>query len=109
MTLNGTVDLGEAITLVVWGTVIDDYITFISLATASIPLPDFGTLQLDPSASFLLLFAGPIGFLSKTEIPVTIPDDPAFSGLTFYLQSLVGPDIFDRDAHFTNLLTLAVP
>ncbi|MEW6744468.1 MAG: TIGR03790 family protein [Planctomycetota bacterium] len=108
LTLSGTVDLGQPVVLSIWGGLLEDYLVFLSFGSGSYPIPPFGDLELDPSQGFTLLFGGSI-LVGKDDVPGTIPNDPSLSGLTFYLQALVGADIQHKIAHFSNLLTIAIP
>jgi hypothetical protein len=106
--LTGDVQLGGNVTLSIYGDVNDTFLTFASLGTANLPLPPFGTLGLDPSKNFALLFTGVLA-TQRLDLPGTIPNDPGLSGITFYLQSLVGPDLATKQMKFTNVTAVAIP
>jgi hypothetical protein len=75
----------------------------LSLATASIPLPPFGTLGLDPSSLFVLQTgpASPSG-MKQVVIPVGTVPFPA----SVFVQALVLASLSPLAGSFTNLLTI---
>ncbi len=107
MDLTGTPGLGQPVTITLHGTALDSYLTFMSNGTASIPFPPFGTLCLDPSMGFFIVFGG-LMLTDQLDLTGTIPDDPAFSGVTVHFQSLIGSNLA-TNGKLTNCVTLAIP
>jgi hypothetical protein len=107
MDMTGQIQVGGSVTLSLYGDVNDQVLMFSSLGTANLPLPPFGTLGLDPTNHFLLLFATALPS-QQLDLNGSIPNDPALSGFTFYLQSLIGPDLATKHMKFTNVLTVAI-
>jgi uncharacterized protein (TIGR03790 family) len=106
--LTGDVSLGGAITISAYGDVNDLDLTFLSLGTASIPLNPYGVLGLDLTNHFMLLFSAVLP-AQQYDIPGTLPSDPAYSGFSFYLQSLIGPDLATKNMKFTNVVGVTIP
>ncbi|MEW6742470.1 MAG: TIGR03790 family protein [Planctomycetota bacterium] len=107
LALFGEHRLGANLTFNVWGEPQQGYVILWGQGAAAIPFPPFGTFRLDPTRNLAPLFAGTLAQVVK-EIPFTIPNDPAYAGLTIYLQAAIGDDIRHRDAYLTNLVTLAI-
>jgi hypothetical protein len=107
MDLTGTPTLGSTVTISLYGDTNDKFLMFTSLGTANIPLPPFGILGLDPASHFNLLL---VSALPSQQLDLTgqIPNDPSLSGLTFYTQSLIGPDLATKNMKFTNVVTVAI-
>src|SRR5262249_18364967 len=49
MLLQGTPGIGQPISIVIWDQPLSEFYLFLSLGTATIPVPPFGKLLLDPS------------------------------------------------------------
>ena len=105
--MTGQVQVGGNVTLSLYGDTNDESLMFSSLGTANIPLPPFGTLGLDPANHFALIFALALPS-QQFDLNGSIPNDPALSGVTFYLQSLIGPDLATKNMKFTNVVTVAI-
>jgi len=76
-------------------------------AMAPLPLAPFGNLELSllPGDVFGILYTGVIGNMGSHSVSMTLPSDPALSGLSFYMQGFVGkPDRFQ----LTNLVVLSI-
>jgi hypothetical protein len=56
----------------------------------------------------MLLFSATLP-AEQYDIPGTLPSDPAFSGFSFYLQSLIGPDLATKNMKFTNTVGVTIP
>jgi hypothetical protein len=109
MLLQGTPGIGQPISIVIWDQPFSEFYLFLSLGTATIPVPPFGKLLLDPSLGFRIVTHGQFSFLSNDTIGGTIPNDPGLHGITFYLQTLVGPSISNLQAYFTNRVAVTIP
>jgi uncharacterized protein (TIGR03790 family) len=107
MDLTGTVAVGGNVTITLYGDVNDQLLMFTSLGTASLPLPPFGVLGLDPANHFSLLLVSALP-AQRLDLNGSIPNDPALSGFTFYTQSLIGPDLATKNMKFTNVVTVAI-
>ena len=107
LTLDGVPVIGQSITIEIWGQVGQTYLLFFSLGTLCVPLPPFGKFQLDPTQAFTLLLSK-LMILGFDTVTGTIPNDPGLSGLTFHLQALIGHDIPNQDAYFSNLLSITI-
>lgn len=107
MDITGQVQVGGNVTISLYGDSNDQVLMFTSLGTASLPLPPFGTLGLDPANHFLLLLATALPS-QQLDLNGQIPNDPALSGFTFYSQSLIGPDLATKQMKFSNVLTIAI-
>ncbi|MFO0983568.1 MAG: TIGR03790 family protein [Planctomycetota bacterium] len=108
-TLQGTPGIGNTISVTMVDQALDEYYLFLSLGTASLPLPPFGKLLLDPTVGFHIVAHGFFSFSSSYTLSGKIPDDPSLHGLTFYLQALLGPSVSAHNAYFTNRLDVAIP
>lgn len=83
--------IGQTATLRSDATVGDDVYVFVAAARASIPLPPFGILELDPSSIVLLgqtRAAVRAGTEQWSELLLAVPNDRALRGSALYLQSL---------------------
>ena len=69
--------------LTVWG----------SLASASVPVPPYGTIGISLAPGLYFEFLPPfvLGGTGTIEFPLTVPNDPNLLLATFYLQALGGP------------------
>ena len=106
--VTGDIVLGGNVTISAYGNVGDTDLTFLSLGTASIPLPPYGVLGLDLTNHFMLLFSATLP-AEQYDIPGTLPSDPIYSGFSFYLQSLIGPDLATKNMKFTNTVGVTIP
>jgi uncharacterized protein (TIGR03790 family) len=109
ITLDGTPGRGQPLGITLYGSPNDEYYVFLSLGTADLALPPYGRLRLDPSRGFFIVAHGHFAFLDFWPVSGTIPDDPALSGVTLYVQSLIGPDVAGLRAYLTNRLDIAIP
>jgi hypothetical protein len=109
MILQGTPGIGQPISIQIWDQSLSEFYLFLSLGTATIPVPPFGKLLLDPTFGFRIVLHGYFSFSSYTTISGTIPNDPSLHGLTFSLQSLVGASVSNLQAYFTNRVDVAIP
>jgi uncharacterized protein (TIGR03790 family) len=109
MVMGGTPGIGQQISITTWDQPLSELFMFLSLGTATIPVPPFGKLLLDPTLGFRIILHAQFSFLSTFTITGTIPDDPGLHGLTFYLQGLVGPSVPNLQAYFTNRVDVAIP
>lgn len=82
--LNGTVEVQ------VGGPPNDIALTFIAAASASIPLPPFGTLGLDP-LTLSVFDVRTLPLSARHDLPVPIPNDGSLVGGTIWFQALIGP------------------
>jgi hypothetical protein len=106
--VTGDIVLGGNVTISAYGNVGDTDLTFLSLGTASIPLNPYGVLGLDLTNHFMLLFSATLP-AEQYDIPGTLPSDPIYSGFSFYLQSLIGPDLATKNMKFTNTVGVTIP
>lgn len=106
--LTGNVQLGGTVTISAYGDPGDLDLTFLALGTASIPVKPYGVLGLDPSNHFMLLLSATL-LTQQLDVTGTLPSDPAYSGFSFYLQSLIGPDLATKDMKFTNTVGVTIP
>ena len=82
---------------------VDIAVPYLSLATASIPLPPFGTLGIDPTQMLALppiLIPQPAGVGS---VSVAVPNDPGLIGLPIYMQALLVP--YPLPARLSNVVS----
>jgi uncharacterized protein (TIGR03790 family) len=107
MDITGSVQVGGTVTISLYGDTNDQVLMFTSLGTASLPLPPFGILGLDPANHFSLLLSTALP-AQQLDLTGQIPNDPALSGFTFYTQSLIGPNLATKNMKFTNTLTIAI-
>lgn len=99
--LTGTGEIGTTIRVHTTGLPGDEYILFIALGSASIPVGGLGTLLLQPS-TLRIMGQGvvPSDGTENTDIP--LPPEPLLVGFPLHFQSLVGPDIFGGLPKLTN-------
>jgi|GEM_PF-1658277 len=80
-----------------------------SRGTAKIQHPSFGWVFIDSSTiQVRLLFNALIPQAGEIVSNVTIPNNPAFQGKTFYFQGLIGADPLNGDGKLTNMLARTV-
>jgi hypothetical protein len=101
LVLTGSGALGTTVTIHTTGLPGDDFLLLLSGGTASIPLPPWGSLLLDPATLFLI-DAGELPADGTHATPLPLPTDPVFAGFTVYFQSLVGADFGSGIGAFTN-------
>lgn len=90
LAVRGEARRGRSVSVQVGGPAGDVAVTFASAGSASIPLPPFGTLALDPLTLFQL-DARIVPAVRRAELPIPIPNDPSLSGARVHLQALIGP------------------
>jgi hypothetical protein len=73
-----------------------------SLGTASIPLPPFGTLRLDPVTLFVA-GSGALDPQGRASVSFLLPSNPIIVGASIYGQAVVGPPLL-----LTNLEIMTV-
>lgn len=88
-----------------------DYVRiYASFGTSSIPVPPFGTIQLDLSTAWLLGQAVlPLsGHDPLVAFDVPVPNDPGLVGLAIHLQAINSMGTVAGLAQLSNLLTLTI-
>jgi hypothetical protein len=99
------VALGEDLTFTIHGEVGDVYYTYLSFGTSELEWPPYGTFLLDFAQGFYRVLLGNLAG-QQVDFAIPLPDDPGLSGVTFYLQSFVGPP---GGLKLTDLMTVAIP
>ena len=80
---------GKPLTLDLYGPPSGSWILAWSVGPASVPIPPFGTLRLNPL--FLYLSgAGSLDAQGRASIPFAVPQSPALVGASLYWQAVVG-------------------
>jgi len=87
LTLTSTGVLGSDLEIEITGYAGWTALPLVSQATGTVPVPPFGDMGL--AQPVRLLPRGPIPVDGAYVLSTTIPNNPAFSGRTFYLQGLV--------------------
>ena len=72
------------------------------------PLPPWGDLRLDPSATQLFL-QGTIGGTGADTHEIVVPNVPELAGSTLYFQALVLEDLPTGQGQLTNLASVTFP
>src|SRR5262245_51157202 len=106
MDYSGTPAIGQPVTISLYGTTGDTYLTFLSFGTTSIPFPPFGTLCLDPAYGFFILFGGVLP-ANQLDFQGGIPNDPNYQGISVYFQSIIGSN-FPTGGHLTNCIEMNI-
>jgi hypothetical protein len=88
----------------------DDVTLYVSLGTASIPVPPFGTVLLDPTLlwSFGSHTVPATGHDPLATIDIPIPNEAWLVGVTFYAQAINNIGSVAGLPHLSNRLTIAI-
>lgn len=97
--------LGRRLELEIHGEAGSIYGLFWALGAASVPLPPYGTLQLDP-LSLRFLIAAVVPPAGKATVSLPLPSDPALAGLDVVWQSIVGTVPLFTNRETTPVLSL---
>ncbi|HET6203534.1 MAG TPA: FG-GAP-like repeat-containing protein [Planctomycetota bacterium] len=84
--------IGKPLVLDLHGPPGGSWILGASLGTASIPLPPFGVLRLDP-ATLLVAGAGLLDPQGRGSLSLAVPSNAALLGATLFWQGAVGPPV----------------
>lgn len=103
--LQGDVAIGQQVELVLHDHAGDEAFLWVAIATIKLRDRDLGWYYLNPSPLLIALLKDvPIPPDSEVVLPITIPNDPAFAGVTVYFQGLTGSDLMGHRGAFTNLV-----
>jgi len=96
---------GKPLTLDVGGPANGTWMLAASLATASIPIPPFGTLRLSPATLFHV-GSGTLDPQGRGSVTFLVPSSPTLVGVSVYWQALVGPPPLLTNLEITTVTNL---
>jgi len=96
---------GKPLVLDLWGPANGFWLLAASLGSASIPLPPFGTLRLDPG-SLIVWSGGILDPQGRASVSFLVPSVPALVGASVYWQAGIGPPPFLTNLEVTTVTNL---